>query len=106
MDLVVLDGNGSEDRNNSGSKTIYPILQPFWLKPCYVVSEHCTNAASKMEWCSNADISDDTPGSGQIPHRLGDNESSDTTDQGMGNDSSQSGTRKPNRIGPLTRNEI
>ena len=53
-----------------------------------------------------SDISDDTSGSGETLHKLGDNESSDTTDQGMGNDSSQSGTRKPNRIGPLTRNEI
>lgn len=65
MDSVVVDTNtGSCDPPES--KSIYLILQPFSLKPGYIITAHCQAAASKFEG-GNTDNSDDARGGGEPP---------------------------------------
>lgn len=73
-----------------------PIVQPFWLKPGYIVTEHCLSAASKYEkkGCLERTESSQTLS-------LGDNDSSDPVEQ-----AASAGKAKAARSGPISRNEI
>lgn len=50
--------------SDSERKTKYPMMQPFWLHPGYIFTEHFQAAAAKRK-CGYADNSNDARGSRQ-----------------------------------------
>lgn len=83
------------------------MLQPFRLKPRYIVTEHCQSAASAIVKVESADSSDDSYGSGETSSTPKANETGDNLDQATSIDTSQSIIKqKENHTGPLTRNKI
>ncbi len=100
--------NGAFDPNNimeEEASTVGPslsaILQPFWLKPGYVLSDHCTTAANKLERRGLSDSADDINHVGDSSQTHGDTQSID-----MQEFSQSSGKQKLSRTGPLTQDEI
>jgi len=88
------------------SSTISPrltaMIQPFWLRPGYVLAEHCVLAAKKQEKRAGSDITDEArtgiDGSSQ--------QFADTDSQDMQESSQSSSKTKATRSGPLTQDEI
>lgn len=76
-------------------------VQPFWLKPGYVTSEHCMTAANKQEKRGATDTAEETQNTNESSQTQGDVHAIDMQDS-----SQPTGKQKLSRTGPLTQNEI
>ena len=98
--LVVDPSNISTEETSSLNPTSR-ILQPFWLKPGYVTSEHCVTAANKQEKCGNSEATEENQSAADPSQTNDDIESVDVQES-----SQSSGKPKSSRSGPLSRDEI
>ena len=98
----VLDSiSGTEEKSSTIGSSVSAMLQPFWLQPGYVLSEHCTLVAKKQEKRGGTEVIDDSQ---QVGESSQTNVESDCTD--IPESSNSSGKQKAARTGPLTQDEI
>ncbi len=92
-----------EEETSTVSPRVPAMLRPFWLKPGYVLSEHCAEATKKQERKSaeSGDENADTASIADTSQGPCDSESTE-----MQESSNSSCRQKQNRTGPLTRDEI
>ena len=56
-DEVFDPNNNNQEQCSSISPSVSAMLQPFWLKPGYVLSQHCSRAAKKLERREGIEVS-------------------------------------------------
>lgn len=93
MDYVVVDVTNTEPGYASDSKSMYSMLQPFWLKAGYVVTKHCHVSVIKMK-DEHADNSGDAHGGGDVSQMNKYKISRDNLDHITNNGSYQSSTKR------------
>lgn len=102
MRTGVLDDFSTREEDTATTvPSVSAMLQPFWLKPGYILSDHCIYAANKQEKRGGTDAYDESQPSVDTSQTVGDSESLDMQDS-----SQSSGKPKVSRSGPLTHDEI
>ena len=103
--LGAFDSINLDEESSTVGPSLIAMIQPFWLRPGYITSEHCLTAARKLESRSATEKGDDTQDSGESSQleseTRGDEQSTDMLES-----SQSSGKQKVSHTGPLTQDEI